>query len=43
LTGSFTINGGTAEYHNARGTLTAKGTIDKAGIVHATLKGSLTR
>jgi hypothetical protein len=42
LTGSLTIHGGTAKYRHARGTLTANGTINKAGMVQASLDGPAT-
>ena len=42
LTGSLKINGGSARYHGAQGKLAARGGINKAGMVRATLKGSLT-
>jgi hypothetical protein len=42
LTGSFTIKRGTGSYRNATGKLTANGTMNKSGMIQATLKGSFT-
>jgi hypothetical protein len=42
FTGSLAVSGGTAAYANARGRLTAAGTITDAGMVHATLDGTVT-
>lgn len=41
LTGWLKINGGSGKYHNVHGKLTAQGTINKAGMIRATLKGSV--
>jgi hypothetical protein len=42
FSGSLRISGGTAAYANAHGSFSAAGTIDKAGLVNATLSGSVT-
>jgi hypothetical protein len=42
LTGTFTITGGTAKYHGARGKFNTTGTFNSDDTVMATLKGSFT-
>lgn len=42
LSGSFKIDRGTGRYEHARGKLSAAGTSNKAGMVHATFSGSVT-